>query len=179
MNIQHSSHCDFWLTPLYILNRVHCVFEKVHLDPASDMHANRRVGALNYLTVEQDALTTEWDCVDQNIWINPPGGKVGNKSKAGLFWDRLVYYHPTFNHAIFLAFNLEALQHTQQSRISMAQCTFCVPSKRIRFDLPSGLGQKSAPSHASAIIYLPGKIDATKVFIETFNDFGAICNKRK
>lgn len=174
MNIQHSSRSDSWMTPLNIVDRVRLVFGDIDLDPASSLRANIRIGAKNYFTKETNGLLQKWA---GSVFLNPPGGKQGNKSMTSLFWTKLMeersYRH--VQQAIFLAFSAEALQNTQRKGWpSIMTFPFCVPAKRIRFDNPGPVA-KTAPSHSNVIVYIPGNIDQTELFLEAFTDLGDIC----
>ncbi len=52
----------------------------------------------------------------------------------------------------------------------------CVPAKRIRFVKPGGI-KGPAPSHANAIVYIPGTEDKTELFVQTFSKLGVILKK--
>jgi hypothetical protein len=74
-------------------------------------------------------------------------------------------------HAIFMAFSAEALQNTQgKGEPPIMDFPFCVPAKRIRFVSPAGV--RSSPTHANVIVYVPGTIDRTDLFIKTFSTIG-------
>lgn len=167
MNIQHSSRDDTWQTPLDILDRVRKVLGYIDLDPASSAEANVNVQARRFFTKEDDALTQTWDA--DTIFLNPPGGKIGNRSKTALFWDKLL--DSNFTQAIFLAFSLEALQTTQSSKHSIGEYPFCVPKKRIRFMRGDSVGP--APSHSNVIVYIGFK---PARFARVFSDLGVIVN---
>lgn len=174
MNIQHSSRSDSWGTPVDILEKCRAVLGSIDFDPASSALFNHQVKATKFLTKKDDALKTLWDCGDKNIFLNPPGGKLGNKSMTGLFWRRLLEHRHLFNHAIFLAFSLEALQTTQKyAELSCGCFPCCIPKQRIRFLRENGL-EGPAPSHSNVIVYVPGKVDVTKGFEEVFSEEGTV-----
>lgn len=190
MSIQHSSRSDLWYTPDHILDGVRRVLGEIDLDPASDAEANLTVRARRIITKEQDGLRCDWgsdglrcdwgsDC--GSIFLNPPGGKIGNQSKTALFWQRLMNYNAMgyISHAIFLAFSLEALQVTQAcAGGGIAGFPFCVPKSRIKFKAPDGT-VPTAPSHSNMIVYVPGSVDKTELFEHTFAFFGAVLNTRR
>lgn len=77
-----------------------------------------------------------------------------------------------------MAFSIEALQSTQKpGKKSIGEFMFCVPSKRIKFDTPEGLPDKNSPSHSNMIVYIPGRIDRSEIFIEQFESLGVIINR--
>ena len=170
MNIQHSSRTDLWYTPVHVLELARTVLGTIDFDPASDQFGNTRVQAKHFLTEVEDGLTHPWH-VGGTVWINPPGGKAGNKSKTALFWQRLMTYRPLISDAIFMAFSAEALQTTQRLPCEpMLAFPICIPRGRIAFD--SREGASSSPSHSNAIIYVPGKLDRTDVFKDVFAQLG-------
>ncbi len=103
MNIQHSSRSDRWFTPRDILARVRHVLGTIDLDPASEAAANDVVQAETYYTAMEDGLTRQWH---GRVFLNPPGGKRGNKSMTALFWRKLMteVYAGRVQQAVFLAF---------------------------------------------------------------------------
>lgn len=173
MNIQHSSRQDDWMTPVAILELVRAVLGTIDFDPASSAQANARVRAKQYKTVEDDALQHPWP--RGSIYLNPPGGKLGNKSKTVLFWQQLIAqrFGGYLTHAIFMAFSIEALQSTQQCDLSILDFPICVPRRRIAFD-STGPVIKSAPSHSNVIVYVPGTVDDSAKFKEHFSSLGQV-----
>lgn len=172
MNIQHSSRSDQWFTPPAILDLVRMVVGEIDLDPASSLEANELVRANRIITEAGDGLTADWG-TPKSVYLNPPGGKIGKKSKTRLFWERLCSERDNFGHAIFMAFSVEALQTTQGSPQPMMRFPICVPAKRIAFVGPDMVVGR-APSHSNCIIYVPGKIDATQNFKEVFSSLGCV-----
>lgn len=172
MNIQHSSRSDAWGTPPYILNAVRQTVGCIDFDPASSAAFNEQVQATEYFT--EGALERPWPVKDKTVFLNPPGGKTGNRSNTVLFWQRLLEFRGEFKHAVFLAFSLEALQTTQKpERASIMDFPFCVPNKRVRFLYENGLVGPS-PSHSNVIVYVPGTLNYTHQFITCFSAIGAI-----
>jgi hypothetical protein len=172
MNIQHSSRTDQWGTPPYIVEAVRKVLGTIDLDPASSAKWNQTVGATRFLTEGLES----WESTEpQNVYLNPPGGKQGNKSLAGLFWQRLMVERDVglVRHAVFMAFSAEALQNTQGKGCAPIMAfPFCVPSKRLHF--VSDSGKKDAPSHSNVIVYVPGTVDYTELFREVFAPIGCV-----
>ena len=173
MNIQHSSQSDLWYTPQNIVEKSRNVLGHIDLDPASDEYGNARVKARRYFTKEVDGLAQPWSGC---IFINPPGGKRGNKSLTGLFWQHLMHTlkNKQLNHAIFLAFSVEAMQSTQKPGYpSICDYLVCVAAKRIHFDSAAPT-VKNAPSHSNAIVYVPGYLNNSNKFFSEFSSIGAI-----
>ncbi len=171
MNIQHSSATPEWGTPENILELVRKVLGTIDFDPASSVKWNASVGAKAFLTERDDGLKADW--LPGTLYCNPPGGKIGNSSKTALFWKRLMTHRESgqLEHAIFMAFSAEALQNTQgKGVLPIMHFPFCVPAKRIRF---VALGvEKFQPSHSNVIAYVPGTLDKSELFRETFSSLG-------
>lgn len=175
--VQHSSATPEWGTPIEIIEAARNVLGRIDLDPASSEAWNARVGAARWIGKD-----TPWDEQDWasslepvSVFLNPPGGKVGNASQTVLFWQRLMRERTLrrVSHAIFLAFSMEALSTTQRrGHLSMLDFPICVPSKRLRF-VAQGEA-KTSPSHANAIAYVPGSIDRTDEFVAEFSEFGKV-----
>lgn len=179
MNVQHMCRSDRWYTPLDILNRVRRVLGVIDLDPASEEGANVRVKANTFYTEEDNGLLKPWE---HGIFVNPPGGKTGNKSNTVLFWQKLMktLADNKLDHAIFMAFSIEALATTQKPGFpSLGEFPICIPKKRIAFDKPEGFLDNKAPSHANAIAYVPGKINKTEAFVKEFSNLGVVLNVKE
>lgn len=80
---QTSSQSDEWGTPDELMKAVRFVLPWIDLDPASSVEANTHIHATEIFTIKDDALTKEWNA--NYVFLNPPFGKVGNESKAGIF----------------------------------------------------------------------------------------------
>ena len=104
-NIKHSSKSDRWFTPPKIIEMVREVLGSIELDPASEPKANQIVKADRFIS--ENSLSVEWKA--KTVYLNPPGSKDGNKSKAGLFWQKLVkeYEAGNIEEAIFMGFSME------------------------------------------------------------------------
>ncbi len=177
MNVMHSSRRDDWMTPLSIINMVKAVMGVIDLDPCSSTRANSAVGAVAFYDSDADGLAQAWGSVaaPKSVYCNPPGGKAGNKSLAALFWVRLMHElaHGHIKQAVFMAFSAEALQTTQDKDVpSIMHFPICVPKSRIRFVF-AGPATKVSPSHSNVIVYVPGTVDRTDVFMYTFRALGA------
>lgn len=168
MNIQHSSKTDRWFTPDSLMFYVRQVLGNIELDPASEEAANLIVKADKFIS--EDSLNKEWKA--KTVFLNPPGGKIGNHSQAALFWQKLVDAHQKghVQEAIFIGFSLELLAVSQNYRWPyMLDYTICIPRRRIKFVNPLS-PNKSAPSHSNVIVYL-GENEGK--FKKVFNSLGA------
>jgi hypothetical protein len=182
VSVQHSSRSDSWQTPPKILYLAREVLGHIQLDPASSVEANCAVGATRIFTEASDGLTSPWPTHPNTVFLNPPGGKIGNRSKAALFWKRLMDYREAghLTHAIFLAFSVDALQTTQGKGCKpIAEFPFCVPAKRIAFVHSDDGAVKEAPSHSNMIVYVPGSVDRTEEFSRIFSSLGAVLNTQR
>lgn len=172
MNVQHSSRQDDWYSPVWLIKHAYEVLGNIDFDPASDMYANLNIGANAFFS--EKSLEKEW--LGGSLFLNPPGGKIGNQSQTALFWKKLMAHkgRPDFTHGIFLAFSAEALQNTQNKGCeALGEFPICIPSKRIRFDGHSG---KNSPSHSNVIAYIPGTVDKTEKFKDVFMNVGTVLN---
>jgi site-specific DNA-methyltransferase (adenine-specific) len=89
MSVQVSAKEDSWGTPSHIAARVRNVFGGIiDLDAASSVESNAIIQANRIFTVDDNALTKDW--IAENVFLNPPYGKVGNASKAGLFAQKAI-----------------------------------------------------------------------------------------
>lgn len=146
MNVKHSSETNEQYTPLPIIEMVRKVLERIHLDPATSLLANERVKAEHIYTLDYGAAKTFEEFWQGNVFLNPPGGTemvlsgTGFRSNPVLFWSKLMHawwVERSMNAAIFLGFTMEVLQTSQSvGEYPMLRFPFCVPRKRIAFDVP-------------------------------------------
>jgi len=178
-NILHSSNTGEWGTPSWIMDIVRKVIDPIELDPCSRAQWNYTVKAERFLDEKYDSLVHPWTKVPVSIFINPPGGKLHNCSRAALFWNRLCEYAHSglVKHAIWIGFSLEQLAVSQSYYPDlMVRYPICIVKKRIKFDrLPNVQGQ--TPSHSNFILYRPGIINRTDKFVKAFEGLGAIINE--
>lgn len=179
-NVQHSSESVEWFTPRAIVDAARAVLGRIDLDPASCAEANATVGASRFLTRRENGLEHPWF---GNVFVNPPGGTAlepGGFSKkpassARLFWEHLQreIVAGRCEHAVFLAFSLELLQRTQgRPSPSCADFPLVVLAQRPRY-VAAGGKAGTQPTHASAVVYVPGRTNRTRAFVEAFAALGA------
>lgn len=174
MNSKHLSNSSEWYTPLKIVNKSKKVLETIDLDPSSCLQANKSIQADNIFTKKDNALFKDWNIYDVpiNVFMNPPSGKYGKHSLPVVFWIKLMdlMNRGYLNHAIVIAFSIEQLQTTQNSKFkSMCDFTVCIPKKRLKF-----IGAGNSPTHASAIIYVNSLVNEKDKFVQEFSELGKI-----
>lgn len=146
---QHSSESNEHYTPQRYMQAVHEVFDGIiHLDPASCAKANERVHALLYYTKEDNGLQQKWF---GNVFCNPPYGKIGNTSQAGLFCKKAVesYESGDVNQVILL---LNANFAQKWFRV-FDDYTWCLVNHRIKFIDAAGR-EETQPPNANIFVYL-------------------------
>ena len=173
-NIQLSCKSDEWYTPTYLIDLVKQVIPHIDLDPASSVRANSYIDAAKIFTRKDDSLNQCWGTLPTSIYLNPPGGKIGNKSQTALFWQKLMTFRAEglLSEAIFMGFSLEQLAVSQSCTYSLCNFPLVIPRKRIKFVSPEG--QFNSPTHSNVIVYVPGINNSTSRFKEVFKDLGSI-----
>lgn len=172
---QHSSVSNEHYTPIEIVEAAREVMGGIDLDPATTALVNQRIKAKTFYTKEDDGFSKPWA---GRTFLNPPGGKIGNKSNAALWWDKLVreYFLGTgVTQAFFVGFTLEIMATSQDSPAWIGNFPFCIPRKRIAFDKELGdeLVVGDSPPHANVLVYLPAyNENRTPEFVELFSKFG-------
>ena len=160
-----SSASNEWFTPPEYIELVKRVIGPIDLDPFSSAEANKIVGAQRYFTKEQDAFKQEWAC--RNMFINPPYGKVGNDSQAGLACAAVIggYWHEMIPEAIILVNSCTGSKWFQP----LFDWTICFVDHRIRYISPDG--KKNRPTKDNVFVYLGPN---WKKFQEVFSSIGRI-----
>lgn len=92
MQVLVSSQSNEWYTPEWIIKAARKTMAgQIDLDPATCQAANEWIGAEKIHTIHDDGLSQEWR---GRVWLNPPRGKIGNKSSQGVWADKLIdEYH--------------------------------------------------------------------------------------
>lgn len=146
MNPRHTTKTVEHYTPESVVEAARKVLGAIDLDPASCALANATVKAARYFDREHDGLTQQWS---GRVFLNPPGGLVGRKSSAVVWWDKLVraWNAGDVSAAIFVGFNIEILRSAQSCYLPVQAFARCYPRSRLRFDGDS-------PTHANVIAYL-------------------------
>jgi hypothetical protein len=161
-----SSESTEWYTPPRYIELVKRVFQDdIALDPFSSLEANRIVKARTYWTKYDDAFKQVWEA--KNVFMNPPYGKVGNDSQAGLACAVLVgaYWQEMVNEAIILVNSCTGSKWFQP----LFDWTICFVDHRIRYISPDG--KKNQPTKDNVFVYLGPN---WKRFAEVFGTIGRI-----
>lgn len=175
---QHSSATVEHYTPIEIIEAARLTMGGIDLDPATTERVNElRVRAVNIYTKETDGLAGPWW---GRVWLNPPGGRVGNRSSAAVWWSKLAneYAAGRVKQAVFMGFSIELLATTQSAAIWPGNVPFCIPRKRIQFlreDSPGVFEPGESPTHSNVVIYLPPRNEwetASSRFVDAFSDMG-------
>lgn len=177
---QHSSASNEHYTPKSIIEAARIVLGSIEYDPASCETANKVVQASRY---SSNSLDTAW--VAETVFLNPPGGKIRNKSVQELFWKKLTtaYHNGEVGSAIFLSFSLElipkCLDILDFPICFVGRCEeSCVNgSGRIMFDSVDKSGhryQQKSTCHGSCIVLLPSSVEQVARFEKKFSKFGRV-----
>ena len=167
MIVQHSAKNDAWGTPTDIIEASREVMGSIDFDPCSSAEGNLRVKATDWS--DAGLCRVLWH---GNMLINPPGGRIGKAKLPVLFWHRLLTERQNIKQAIVVGFTLEHLMRTQESPLGgMLNFPLCVPSRRLSF-FPLVGQEVSSPGHANVIVYVPGREDRTRRFVDAFTQFG-------
>jgi ParB family chromosome partitioning protein len=172
-NPKHSAASVEHYTPSDIVEAARATMGSIDLDPASCELANQTVRAGRIFTAADDGLAHEWS---GNVFLNPPGGKVANRSNTVIFWEKLCreWLAGRVRSAVFVAFSLEFLQTAQRSIRSPLDYAICIPRSRLRFLAPNADGSLTvgaSPTHANAIVYMGGDI---ATFRSAFAEIGGV-----
>src|SRR5216683_7000971 len=84
---QPQGKSNEWYTPARYIEAAREVMGSIDLDPASCELANRTVKATRFYTQRENGLAQDWH---GRVWLNPPYGKINNKSLIALFISKLV-----------------------------------------------------------------------------------------
>lgn len=174
----HSSASAEHYTPIEFIEAARETMGGIDLDPASTRRVNElRIKAKAFFGTDYDGLAHEWH---GSVWLNPPGGRVGNKSSAAVWWGKLAdeYTLGRVTQAIFMGFSIELLATSQAAPIWPGDVPFCIPRRRIellRETTPGVFEPGESPTHSNIIVYLPprkGWENAAHGFGMHFRSFG-------
>jgi len=154
---KHSAVTVEHYTPTWIVDSARAVMGGIDLDPASTSLVNdAHVHATRFYCEADDGLAHPWA---GRVFLNPPGGKIGGKSYAGMWWTKLLAAYESFDieQAVFVAYSLEIFQTAQRNGPPPFAFPFCVPRSRVKYLVRDGSAfrEGTSPPNASAIVYLP------------------------
>lgn len=178
MTFNHSSDSVEFYTPPAIVEAARLTMGGIDLDPASCAEANEVVKAAHWYGEHSNSLddsdseydngiNCEWwspHCKPTRVFLNPPGGKIGKRSNAVVWWEKLVdeWLDGNVEQAIYICFNLEVLNTTQQSPSPCLDFPICYFRSRPRFwppgTPPELRGKSGSPKYPGCAVYLPPQI---------------------
>jgi hypothetical protein len=186
---EQSASVEFY-TPPRIVEAARATMGGIDLDPASCEEANEVVRATRYYTIGNTAapgalpgsgLGAGWR---GRIFLNPPGGKVGKRSSAVVWWEKLCneWLDGNVEQAVYICFNLEVLNTTQASPSPCLDFPICYFRQRPRFwppgTPPELRGVSGSPKYPGCAVYVPpgGTLEGTWVdgFRERFAPLGRV-----
>jgi hypothetical protein len=216
---QHSSESNEHYTPRAIVEAARRTMGEIDFDPFSCARANEVVQARAFCSLErgQNALFVSWRLepltrddggTGSRVFCNPPGGKLDRKSllpvkgpgysSAAVAWAKLIHEWKSGNveQAIFVGFNLEILRTSQEWKErgipSAGEFPLCFPDERLRFWNENKPEEKSDPTCANVIAYVPPRsgglvtraehgrtgaeigMNARDFFVREFSPFGTV-----
>jgi hypothetical protein len=191
----HSSGDAEAYTPRDVIAAAREVLGTIDVDPFSCPQANTVVQAETFYSPQNsDGYAEEWGDGDQAFFCNPPSDRVKRKPARALkplvkpgqihgWWkacDEIDAGRAL--HGIFLCFNMNLFQTGQRFGYPAPYSfPFVVPDKRLKFWAPGRAEGEGAPSHASAIVYLPPRgaerdelLHRLHTFAKAFAPLGAV-----
>ena len=166
-------------TPPEIVAAVKEALGEIDLDPATTELVNSTfIRARKYYTIETDGLSREKSPWARKVFINPPGNMPHHEGidKPRGFWERLYYEYRERNVSagIYLAYNIEFLQRSQNWSYPMTEWPFCIPKNQLIFYRENKSGKiiaRDYPEFASAIVYIGQNI---RRFAKAFSNIGTV-----
>lgn len=167
---EQSASVEFY-TPPRIVEAARGTMGRIDLDPASCEEANEVVRAMLYMTAEHGGLGVNWAITSPQdgdwphdparVFLNPPGGKVGKRPSAVVWWEKLCneWLDGNVEQAVYICFNLEVLNTTQASPSPCLDFPICYFRQRPRFWLPGTppelRGLSGSPKYPGCAVYVP------------------------
>jgi len=161
----YSSESVEWYTPPEYIESAREAMGDIDLDPASSSQANQAVKASKIFTQKHDGLSQAWF---GRVFLNPPYGKRGNDSLAGVFCDKAVeeYENGHVDACIILVNSL----HSQKWQAPLWRYPVCLVDHRIRFVSGDGTENKN-PTFQNAFFYMGSDLPA---FRDAFSTHGFV-----
>ena len=169
-------------TPPEIAAAARDALGSIDLDPCTTELVNRTfIRASHIYTKETNGLDREKSPWAGKVYVNAPSyiERDGQQQRNSpqLFWERLIveYEAKRVGAGVYLAFNLEHVQQSQNWNYNMLAYPFCIPSRRLVFwQKKNGLRSiepRDHPEFANAIIYVGRSI---KRFAKAFEGIGTV-----
>lgn len=167
MKEQFLSQSNEWYTPEIYVNLARAVLGTIDLDPASCEKANQTVRAVRYFDGGADGLNQEWKA--ETVFCNPPYGKTGNHSNAGIFAAKMVeeYAKGNFRRGILLVNASTAMTWFKP----LFQFPICFTDHRIRFISGVTGEPEPRPTKDNCFVYFHDFVKYD-YFPEVFNQIG-------
>ncbi len=160
---------DAWFTPAKYLEAARTTFGgHIDLDPFSDAVANRLVQAGRIFTLENSALTQDWDSPETKkptVWMNPPYGKAC-KDAVAKFLNEFLAGH--FTEGIVLTNNATETKWFQM--LLGKASAICLTDHRIGFYNIDGK-RVSNNTRGQCFFYFG---DGREAFRNAFSGFGSV-----
>jgi phage N-6-adenine-methyltransferase len=160
----HQSKSNEWYTPQEYTDLVKAVLGEIDLDPASNKHANDVIQAAQYFDQEIDGLNQDWR---GKVFLNPPYGRVGGRSGAGVWIEKLINEFQAGNvtEGVVLVNSSTGDKWFQP----LFDYPICFVNHRIKFYQPSG--DKIQPTKSNVLVYFGTNV---KKFKKVFRKIGRI-----
>lgn len=171
MSVQVSSEELSWITPPEIIEKVTKVLGFIDLDPASSVIANKFVKASRIITEQDDIFKSDLSC--ETLYMNPPFGKIGNKSQAGVFTEYILEQYVVGKikrGGIILLMSRFGYQWFEDIMDKTLSATL---KTRVKFINPHTLKQ-AAQAKTSQTLFCFGDLSIQNAFISEFNDSARI-----
>jgi len=163
-----SSASEEWYTPSLYIEAARSLLGAIDLDPASHAEANNVVRASRFYTKEEDGLSLPFY---GRVWLNPPYGRTGGKSSAGLWTKKLIHEFDCGHiEAAVLLVNADTDTGWFQP---LWRFPVCFTSGRVNF-YTFVRQHKYRNTHGSAFVYLGPYKDR---FHDLFSPFGTIVKR--
>jgi len=161
-----SSESVEYYTPSKYIEAARQVMGGIDLDPASCESAQEIVKAAQYYTKADDGLAQKWE---GRCWLNPPYGKIRNKSSQGQWGQHLLseYHSGNVSEAILL---VKAATGYEWFEKLWDELPVCFARERLSFIRENGNNDGSS-KQGTAFFYIGENVEQ---FIKVFAQFGRI-----